>query len=136
MIKKLGLKLLLVILLLAPLTVLAGASDIIPQLPNNVLPGTGNETLGGEILGYIMLFLQIIGLIAVAVVMWGGFQYVTSAGDPKKVELAKGRITNALIGLVIIILSYVIVNVVTNAAFGQVDQNQQQQNNNNELPMF
>jgi hypothetical protein len=60
----------------------------------------------------IKILLGIAGAVAVLFVLIGGFQYMTSAGNEKAAEAGKTNIFNALIGIVIIILSYVIVNVV------------------------
>lgn len=102
----------------APMVVLAAdPGKIIPPNPGNILPGRGtNDTLEGVIVGFIQLFLEIVALIAVAYIMYGGFRYITSSGDPKTAEAAKKTITNAIIGLIIIILSFIIVNVVVNTA--------------------
>jgi hypothetical protein len=43
----------------------------------------------------------------------GGLGLMTSAGDPKKVEASKHRITNAIIGIVIIFASYWIIQLVS-----------------------
>jgi len=99
----------------------ANPGAIIPDNPGNILPGQGlGDTLEGNILGIIKLFLQVIGLIAVVYIIYGGFRYITSNGDEKVVSAAKKTIINSLIGLVVIILSYVIVNVVINAAFFRI----------------
>lgn len=109
-----------------PATVLAqhqgNPSAIIPNSSvfGNILPGDSNDTAGWWIGVIIRMVLSIAGLVAVALIIWGGFRYITARGDDKVVGEAKKTITNALIGLVIIILSYVIVTVVTNAAFGNV----------------
>ena len=54
----------------------------------------------------------LVGYVAVAFVVWGGYKYIMSNGEPGNVATAKKTITNALIGLVIAILSAVIVNTV------------------------
>ena len=56
--------------------------------------------------------LGLVGLAAVVVLIWGGIQYMTAGGDETKVESATKTITNALIGLAIVILSGLIVNFV------------------------
>jgi len=50
--------------------------------------------------------------VAVLFLIVGGFWYVTSAGNEETAEKGKGTVINAIIGIVIIILSYVIINVV------------------------
>lgn len=52
--------------------------------------------------------------IAVLFLIIGGFWYITSAGNEETAEKGKNTAINAIIGIVIIILSYVIVSVVSN----------------------
>jgi amino acid transporter len=111
-------------LLVWPAIVFGSAGDIINPTanPNGILPYTffgRNPTVGGIILGIINLILALVGLIAVAMIVYGGFRYVTSAGNEDVVKAAKKTIINAIIGLIIVILSYVIVTAITNLAFGQ-----------------
>ena len=47
--------------------------------------------------------------------IFGGLRYVVSGGDSKKVTDAKNTVLYAIIGLIIAILSYAIVNFVLNA---------------------
>ena len=51
--------------------------------------------------------------VAVLFLIIGGFWYITSAGNEETAEKGKGTVINAIIGIVIIILSYVIINVVS-----------------------
>ncbi|MCX6778959.1 MAG: pilin [Candidatus Magasanikbacteria bacterium] len=78
-------------------------------------PADAQITIGGKVqfadLGdYIKtVYLWVVGVggtIAVVLVMVGGFAYMTSAGSPEKIKDAKGRISSALMGLVIILGSY------------------------------
>jgi hypothetical protein len=65
----------------------------------------------------IQFLLSIAAMVAVLFIVYGGFQYITSAqsGGEKSVLAAKSTITNSIIGLVIIILAYTIVSVVINS---------------------
>lgn len=56
--------------------------------------------------------LMAVGLIAVIMLILGGLRYITSGGDAKKVTDAKNTILYAIIGLIISVLSYAIVNFV------------------------
>lgn len=38
----------------------------------------------------------------------GGFRFLTSGGDQKKLEMARGTVTNAIVGIVIIAMGYLI----------------------------
>lgn len=59
--------------------------------------------------------LGIIGAIAVIMLVWGGFRYIISGGDSKKVTDAKNTILYAIVGLIIAVLAYAIVNFVLNS---------------------
>jgi hypothetical protein len=56
--------------------------------------------------------------VAVIFLIIGGFRYITAGGNEESVEKGKSSVINALIGIVIIVLSYVIVNVVANLVTG------------------
>lgn len=62
--------------------------------------------------------LYTVGIISVVMLIYGGLRYVISGGDSKKVTDAKNTIMYAIIGLIIAILSYAIVNFVINAVGG------------------
>ena len=85
------------------------------------VPGSGNTglpndtSLTGFIMKIINIALAVAGLIAVLFLIIGGFRYITSAGNEETAEQAKKIITNAIIGIVVIILSFVIVRVISNA---------------------
>lgn len=66
----------------------------------------------------IQILLAVAGLIAVIFLIVGGFRYITAAGNEETAEAAKKTITNAIIGIVVIILAFVIVRVVANAVIG------------------
>ena len=62
--------------------------------------------------------LYIVGIVSVIMLIYGGLRYVTSGGDSKKVTDAKNTILYAIIGLIISILAFSIVNFVINAVTG------------------
>jgi hypothetical protein len=62
--------------------------------------------------------LYIVGIVSVIMLIWGGLRYVVSGGDSKKVTDAKNTIMYAIIGLIISILAYAIVNFVINSLGG------------------
>ncbi len=66
-----------------------------------------------EVLGQIInIMLGIAFAVAVIMVIYGGYQYITSAGNEEKATSGRQTILYALIGIVIIILSFVIVRAV------------------------
>jgi len=59
-----------------------------------------------------------VGIIAVIMVILGGIQYSTSQGDPGKTKKAKDTIMYGVIGLLVAILAFTIVNFVLDSIFG------------------
>ena len=102
---------LLVVVLVAPMV--AGAQFQTPNPGGTGLPA--DSSLSGFILKIINIALAIAGLVAVLFLIIGGFRYITSAGNEETAEQAKAIILNAIIGIVVIILSFVIVRVISNA---------------------
>jgi cytochrome bd-type quinol oxidase subunit 2 len=92
----------------------ASAQGLIPP-PIANLPGSSGNTATGVVTQYLNLFLAIVGIVTVAFLIYGGFRYITSAGNEETAEQAKKIITNSIIGLIVIILSYIIVTVIVNA---------------------
>lgn len=64
----------------------------------------------------VMLF--ILGAIAVIMIIIGGIRYTTSNGDASSIKGAKDTILYAVIGLIVAILAYAIVNFVVDAFAG------------------
>lgn len=56
----------------------------------------------------------IVGIVAVLMIIYGGFRYITSGGDATKVTAAKNTILYGLIGLIIVALAQIIVKFVIN----------------------
>ena len=82
---------------------------------------TGNQNnLMGVITTIINVIVGIVGFIAVVMIILGGIQYTTSAGDPGKVKKAKDTILYGIIGLVVAILAFAIVNFVLGSLNGGV----------------
>jgi hypothetical protein len=99
------------VIALAPFTGLAQFAT--PNCGNTNLPC--DTSVSAFILKIINIALAVAGLVAVLFLIIGGFRYITSAGNEETAEQAKKIITNAIIGIVIIILSFVIVRVISTA---------------------
>lgn len=56
--------------------------------------------------------LVFVGVVAVFLIILSGIKFITSAGDPKQVEGARNTLTYAIIGLVVVLLSFLIINVI------------------------
>jgi hypothetical protein len=79
-------------------------------------PEAGSDTLGPFIwkiaLNGIEIAMIAVGYIAVGYIIYGGFKYITAAGEPKEIVTGRKLILNAVIGLVISLLAVAIVNIV------------------------
>ena len=73
------------------------------------------ETASQLIIRVLNILLGVVGLVAVLFLVWGGFKYITSAGEEGAIEAAKGTIINALIGIVVVLLAFALVRIVANA---------------------
>ncbi len=62
--------------------------------------------IGQYVSGVYTFLISIIGLVAAIMMIIGGFEYLTSAGDSGKIGKSKKRITDALIGMVLALGSY------------------------------
>ena len=73
----------------------------------------GNNTdLEANVKNIINAVIGVIGIIAVVVIILGGVTYATSQGDPAKVKKGKDTILYGVIGLVVALLAFAIVNFV------------------------
>ncbi|MDD3773912.1 MAG: pilin [Patescibacteria group bacterium] len=77
------------------------------------IPGdlTRNSDLATLVNTILQIAFGLAGLIAVAYLIWGGYQYITSGGG-EGAENGKKTIMNAIIGIIIIVAAYAIANFV------------------------
>lgn len=83
--------------------------------------GTGlasSTNLMDLIVGIIYLLLFFAGTIAVLFVVIGGFWYLTSGGNEETAEKGRKTVTNAIIGIIIVVMSYAIIRVIQNTLIG------------------
>ncbi len=66
----------------------------------------------------INVVLGIVGVVAVAVIIIGGISFITSQGDTSKVAKARNTILYGVVGLVVALLAFAIVNFVLGSVFG------------------
>ncbi len=85
--------------------------------PSNIQEATGGEgsfrTLARTIINFFLYFL---GFVATAMIIYGGILYVTSGGQDEQTGKAKKILMYAIIGIIIILLSFAIVNTVISGA--------------------
>jgi hypothetical protein len=96
-----------------------GSEDTKAQLSSridfmdSIIPGAENITDLVTIL--IEYALDIVGVIAVAMIVYGGFLYITSGGDENKAKQGTQIITYAAIGIIVVLAAVVIVRTIRGA---------------------
>ncbi len=71
-----------------------------------------NQSLSSIVAWLYTMIVGISGLAAFVMIVWGGVQWMTSAGNPTKTSDAKDRIQKALLGLLLILASFLILQVI------------------------
>jgi len=71
-----------------------------------------NSTPESLVKQFVNIFLFAVGALSVIMLIWGGIRYTTSSGDSNKVQAAKNTVLYAIVGLVVSILAWAIVNMV------------------------
>lgn len=89
-------------------------------ITNTAVPGGDNPTSAPTQFAITMatLWQTIIivgGLAFLLYFLWGGLQWIMAGGDKGKIEEARGKITQGLIGLALLAASYVIVKFLEGA---------------------
>jgi TRAP-type C4-dicarboxylate transport system permease small subunit len=68
----------------------------------------------GDLVSIILSFIiPLSGVILLFVLIWGGYDYMMSQGNPEKIKSAQGKITTGIIGFFLLIGSYLIVRLIT-----------------------
>jgi hypothetical protein len=89
-----------------------------PSRTTDLLDTAGSKSYGDVstspnivqiILSAIGIALSLLGIIFLCLILYGGWNYLTAGGDESKVETAKHTISRAVIGLLIILVSYSLV---------------------------
>lgn len=63
------------------------------------------DDLGAILLAVVEILLRIGAIVAVGYIIYGGFMYMTSQGEPDKATSARTTIINAIIGLALAIVA-------------------------------
>ena len=84
------------------------------EVPLPPLPGTSDPGAGiAQYIQYLYVFaIALAGFLALGAMVYGGLQYVLAAGNVAKVEDAKDIITQALWGLGLILVAYLLLRTI------------------------
>lgn len=77
--------------------------------------GLGTQDIRVTVAKIINVFMGLLGLVAVVIVLYGGFLWMTAAGNEDRIEKAKKMIVAGVIGLAIILSAYAIARFVVDS---------------------
>ncbi len=98
--------------LVAPLVAFAQVNNPADSsIPTAFGLGT-NTDIRGAIVKIVQYILGFLGLIAILIVLYAGYLWMTAAGNEEKVSKARATLTAGLIGLVIILAAYALTQFV------------------------
>lgn len=83
-------------------------TDIVSTDP--ALLGLEETSISAVIISGVNWLLSLVAVVALAVLVWGGFSYITSLGDEKKTAAAKKMILFAIIGVLVVGASFLIIS--------------------------
>lgn len=78
----------------------------------NVEKTEGDKSLMSNVSMLINVFASVMGFLAVGMIIYGGFMLLTAQGDPAKIKRGKDVVTYSIIGVILVMLAYAIVNFV------------------------
>ncbi len=84
------------------------------QAPDGI-PSGSKYTIGALTTLAIEVMLVVGVLVALAYLVYGGFYWVQTRGDKENLDKARRKILYSIVGLLVMALSLVVVNVITNA---------------------
>ena len=86
-------------------------------VPGEIVAATGGEESLIDLVRVILnYFLGFLGILCLAIIIYGGFMYVTAGINEAGAETGKKVLMYAAIGIIVILLSFVIVNTLLQAA--------------------
>lgn len=101
-------------------TISSGVALAVSVLPVYAIDNpTKFEDIPALIGGIFNAILAIVGALALILLAIGGIQYMTSGGDKIAVESARGRITSAVVGLMIVFGAWIVINFIGNLLTGK-----------------
>ena len=74
--------------------------------------GLGTKDIRAGVMSIVNALLGFLGVLAIIIILWGGFRWLTSGGNEEKVGEAKKIIASGIIGLIIIFTAYAIATFV------------------------
>lgn len=85
---------------------------VIGSLNYATVTGLGSRDFREVVFQIVNVLLGFLGIVAIIIIMWGGFKWMTAQGEEGKVDEAKKMIVAGVIGLTIIFISYALARFV------------------------
>ncbi len=76
-----------------------------------------SDSIDVVVIRLIKYMLGLIGIVFIVFILWSGLQWMTSGGNTERVDKAKKRLIAAVIGMIIIVISYAIADFVFTAIY-------------------
>ncbi|MBI1863494.1 hypothetical protein HYS00_05255 [Candidatus Microgenomates bacterium] len=77
------------------------------------LPGGKEVTLGNIINVVLPFVIMLCGILLFFIFIWAGYDFMLSRGEPGKIKAARAKMTYGIVGFVLLVLSYFIVNLIS-----------------------
>lgn len=72
-----------------------------------------NVNTVGDIVNRVLgFFVPFVGIILTFTFVWAGYELLTSGGNPDKVNSARAKLTTAIIGVILLVSSFLVVRIV------------------------
>lgn len=111
------------ILLVLPANAQTSGTGIVNPLTGKLGDDPQKAASGETFVSYFVdlwgTFISIGGLIVLIMFLWGGLEWITAGGDASKIEKARNRIMQSVLGLLILVSSFVIIGFVSQIFFGE-----------------
>lgn len=80
--------------------------------PPQGAPTGGSSALSKIIQGGVTIAITVSFMAGIIMLIWGGISWITAGGDKQKIQSARMKIVTALVGLVMVLLSFFILSIV------------------------
>ena len=97
------------------------SGSVSAQVSKGIDTATTSEMKGKSIDGdkgliktVVNVLLWAVGILSVIMIIFSGFRYITSAGDASKTKSARSTLIYSVVGLIVAIMAWAIVNMVIN----------------------
>ena len=86
----------------------------VPSTGGNIDVNYGTLSIGGIVVALLPYVFGAAGIILVLNIIFSGYQMMTSQGDPKVFQAAQSKLTNSLIGILIMFTAFFVVPLIIN----------------------